>query len=65
MLELDTGVELGLSRGFVVEVIEDAVDVLKLIDNEEMAETLLEPEGKTLAAPEELLRLEEGMERVL
>ena len=37
VFELDTGVELGSSRVFVVEVIEDAVDVLKLIATEEMA----------------------------
>ena len=35
--ELDTSVELGLSRVFVVEVIEGAVDVLKITGNEEMA----------------------------
>ena len=37
VLGLDTAVALGLSRVFVVEVTEGAVDVLKLSANEEMA----------------------------
>lgn len=37
MLGLDTAVALELSRVFMVDVIEDAVDVFKLSGNEEMA----------------------------
>ena len=37
VLEVGTGVKLGFSRIFVVDVIEDAVDASKLTGNEEMA----------------------------
>ena len=37
VLEPDTSVALGLSRAFVVDVIEDGVDVLELTGNEDMA----------------------------
>ena len=37
VLDVEIGVELGLSRVLVVDVIEDAVNVLKLTGNEEMA----------------------------